>query len=102
MGRITAPFAYVFGADLETIKAFRDKLKDGDLRVACDAVIRACTAEQGAIKNSNIADTMSAILLATSVEERREIEALEKRLNSLELIITELDNWSQQRRGDLP
>ena len=90
MGRITVPFAYVFGADLETIKVFSEKLKDKERRAACDAVIRACTAEQGPIKNANIPDTISAMELVACVDAARELARLEKRVLELEEVLEKL------------
>jgi len=90
LGRITVPFKMRFEQELEELKAFRDALKDPERQAAYDLIIKACTGEQGALANANIPDVLGAMLLAVAVDNRRLIEDLSKRIESLAHSIREL------------
>ena len=84
LGRITIPFKMRFEKELISLKGFRDALKDLEKQAAYDEIVKACTSEQGALANTNIPAILDAMLLAASVDNRRRIEKLSKRLNSIE------------------
>ena len=49
MGRITVPFKMKFEQELDSLRGFRDALKDLERQTAYDEIIEVCTAEQGAL-----------------------------------------------------
>jgi len=95
MGRITVPFNQRFQQELEDLKEFRDALKDPERQVAFDQIVKVCTSEQGAMANSKIPDVLGAMLLAVEVDNRRLIEYLQKRIDSLEESIRKLKATKQ-------
>ncbi len=84
MGRITVPFKMRFEKELESLKSYRDALRDLEEQTAYDAVIKACTREQGAMANTDIPAVLDAILLTGLVESMKRISRLEKRFEFLE------------------
>ena len=82
--RITIPFKKKFEDELDSLKEFRDALKDLEGQAAYDQIIKACTSEQGALANTNIPAILDAMLLTASVDNRKRIEQLSKRLDFLE------------------
>ena len=95
LGRITIPFKMRFEKELNLLKGFRDALKDLEKQAAYDEIVKACTSEQGALANTNIPAILDAMLLAASVDNRRRIERLSKRLNSMEESIQKLKACEQ-------
>jgi len=92
LGRITVPFKMKFERELGSLRGFRDALKDLEKQVAYDEIVRACTAEQGALANADIPAVLDAMLLTASVDNRRSINHLSKRLDSLEESIRRLES----------
>jgi hypothetical protein len=84
MGRITVPFKMRFEEELDSLKDFRDALKNLERQAAYDEIIKVCTSEQGAMANSNIPAILDAMLLTASVDHSRRIEHLSKRVDILE------------------
>ena len=84
MGRIAVPFKMRFEEELDSLKDFRDALKDLERRVAYDQIVKVCTSEQGALANANIPAVLDAMLLTASVDDRRMIDYLAERVDSLE------------------
>jgi RecA/RadA recombinase len=84
MGRITVPFKMRFEEELESLKSYRDALRDLEKQAAYDAIIKACTSEQGAMANTDIPAILDAMLLTGVVDNRRRIDRLEKRFDLLE------------------
>lgn len=90
LGRITVSFKKRFEEELDSLKGFRDALKNLEKQTAYDQIIKACTSEQGALANTTIPAILDAMLLIASVDNRRYIEQLSKRLYTLEKIIQKL------------
>jgi len=84
MGRITVPFKMRFEQELESLKSYRDALRDFEEQAAYDAIIRACTREQGAMANTDIPAILDAMLLTGLVDSMKQIMRLERRVESLE------------------
>lgn len=84
LGMITVPFKVKFERELDSLKGFRDALKDLEKQAAYDEIIRTCTAEQGALANTDIPAVLDAMLLAASVDNRKSINHLSRRVDSLE------------------
>jgi len=95
LGRITIPFKKRFEEELDSLKGFRDALKNLEKQAAYDQIIKACTSEQGALANTTIPAILDAMLLIASVDNRRRIEQLSKRLYTLEKIIQKLKSCEQ-------
>ena len=92
MGRITVPFKMKFERELDSLRGFRDALKDLEKQAAYDEIIRACTAEQGALANTDIPAVLDAMLLAASVDNRKSINHLSRRVDSLETSMRRLES----------
>lgn len=92
LGRITVPFKMKFERELDSLGGFRDALKDLEKQAAYDEIIRACTAEQGALANADIPAVLDAMLLTASVDNRKSINHLSKRLDSLEESVRRLES----------
>lgn len=92
MGRITVPFKMKFEEELDSLKGFRDALKDLEKQAAYDQIIKACTSEQGALANADIPAILDAMLLTASVDNRRRINHLSKRVDSLEESVRRLES----------
>ena len=84
LGRITVPFKKRFEDELDSLRGFRDALKNLERQAAYDQILRACTSEQGALANTDIPAMLDAMLLTATVDNRSLIEQLSKRLDSLE------------------
>jgi hypothetical protein len=84
MGRITIPFKMRFEQELESLKSYRDALRDFEEQAAYDAIIKACTREQGAMANTDIPAILDAMLLTGLVDSMKQIVRLERRVESLE------------------
>ena len=84
MGRITVPFKMKFEQELDSLRGFRDALKDLEKQVAYDEIIRACTAEQGALANADIPAILDAMLWTGLVDSRKSLGHLLRRVDSLE------------------
>jgi RecA/RadA recombinase len=84
MGRITVPFKMRFEQELESLKSYRDALRDLEEQAAYDAIIKACTSEQGAMANTDIPTILNAMLLTGLVDSMKRIARLERRLESVE------------------
>ena len=91
MGRITVPFKMKFERELDSLKSFRDALKDLEKQVAYDEIIRACTSEQGALANADIPAILDSMLLTASVDNRKSITHLLKRVDTLEKSMRKLE-----------
>ena len=78
------PFKMRFEQELDSLKDFRDALKDLERQAAYDQIVKVCTSEQGAMANANIPAILDAMLLTASVDNRRRINHLSKRVDSLE------------------
>lgn len=84
MGRIIVPFKMRFEQELESLKSYRDALRGLEEQIAYDAVIKACTREQGAMANTDIPTVLDAILLMGLAESMKLISRLERRFEFLE------------------
>ena len=84
IGRITVPFKMRFEQELESLKSYRDALRDLEEQAAYDAIIKACTSEQGAMANTDIPAILNAILLTGLVDSMKRIARLERRFESVE------------------
>lgn len=84
LGRITVPFKKRFEKELDSLRGFRDALRSLERQAAYDEIIKACTSEQGALANADIPAILDAMLLAGSVDNRRRIKQLSKRVDALE------------------
>ena len=73
-----------FKQELESLKSYRDALRDLEEQVAYDAVIKACTREQDAMANTDIPTVLDAMLLTGLVESMKRISCLERCFESLE------------------
>ena len=92
MGRITVPFKMKFEEELDSLKGFRDALKDLERQAAYDEIIKACTSEQGALANTDIPAILDAMLLTASVDNRRRINHLSRRVDSLEEKVRKIES----------
>lgn len=91
MGRITIPFKMKFERELDSLKSFRDALKDLEKQAAYDEIVKACTGEQGALANADIPAILDAMLLTASVDNRKSITYLLKRVDTLEESMRKLE-----------
>lgn len=91
MGRITVPFKMKFERELDSLKSFRDALKDLEKQAAYDEIIKVCTGEQGALANADIPAILDAMLLTASVDNRKSINHLSRRVDSLEESMRKLE-----------
>jgi len=92
MGRITVPFKIRFEEELESLRSYRSALRDLEKQAAYDEVVKACTSEQGAMANADIPAILDAMLLTAAVDNRRRIDHLSKRVESLEESFRRLDS----------
>jgi len=81
-----------FEQELDSLRKFRDALRNLEKQAAYDEIIRACTAEQGALANADIPAVLDAMLLAASVDNRKRISDLSKRIDSLEESLHKLES----------
>jgi RecA/RadA recombinase len=78
MGRITKPFKMRFEQELESLRSYRDALRDLETQAAYDAIIKACTREQGAMANTDIPAILDTMLLTAVVNLEKRVELLEE------------------------
>ena len=91
MGRITVPFKMKLKQELESLKGFRDALRDLAKQAAYDEIVDICTLEQGALSNADIPTILDAMLLTGSVDNRSQITRLLKRVDALEETVRRLE-----------
>ncbi len=92
MGRIIVPFKMRFEQELESLRSYRDALRDLEMQAAYDAITKVCNREQGALANTDIPAVLSAMLLTGLTDARKDITRLERRIQSLETLVEEKMN----------
>jgi len=91
MGRVTIPFRTRFHEELDSLRRdYRDVLREPSRREAFDALVRAWSAELGAMSQARIVAALDAMLLTAEVDNRRLIEDLCRDLKQLRAEVEEL------------
>jgi hypothetical protein len=75
MGRLTIPFRNQLQQEVENLtRSFKEALMEPARRDAFDSLTRAWTAEQGAMSYAKVPSVLEVMLLAASVDNRKNIE----------------------------
>jgi RecA/RadA recombinase len=84
MGRLTIPFRSQMQQEIENLtRSFREALMDPARRDAFDSLVKAWTAEQGAMSYAKVPSVLEVMLLAAAVDNRKTIEYLQDELRGL-------------------
>jgi hypothetical protein len=84
MGRLTIPFRSRMQQEIENLtRSFRDALMDPARRDAFDSIVKAWTAEQGAMSYAKVPSVLEVMLLAAAVDNRKTIEDLRDEVREL-------------------
>jgi len=84
MGRLTIPFRIQIQEEIENLtRSFREALMDPARRDAFDSIVKAWTAEQGAMSYAKVPSVLEVMLLAASVDNRKTIEDLRDEVREL-------------------
>lgn len=84
MGRLTIPFRSQMQQEIENLtRSFREALMDPARRDAFDSIVKAWTAEQGAMSYAKVPSVLEVMLLAAAVDNRKIIEDLRDELRGL-------------------
>ena len=84
MGRLTIPFRIQMQQEIENLtRSFREALMDPARRDAFDSLVKAWTAEQGAMSYAKVPSVLEVMLLAAAVDNRKTIEDLQDELRGL-------------------
>jgi len=102
MGRVTIPFRSRFHEELDSLRRdYREVLREPSRREAFDALVRAWSAELGAMSQARIPAALDAMLLTAEVDNRRFIEDLRRDVKQLR---AEVEEFREKLRmiQDLP
>jgi RecA/RadA recombinase len=95
MGRLTIPFRSQMQQEIENLtRSFREALMDPARRDAFDSIVKAWTAEQGAMSYAKVPSVLEVMLLAATVDNRKTIEDLQDE-------VLELRSHLQKTQSDL-
>jgi RecA/RadA recombinase len=85
MGRLTIPFRSQLQQQIENLtRSFREALMEPARRDAFDSIVKAWTAEQGAMSYAKVPSVLEVMLLAAAVDNRKTIEDLQDELRKLQ------------------
>lgn len=83
LGRITEPFRMRFQQELGNLNQYRQALMDPARRDAVGSLMTASSSELGAMSYTRIPYTLDIMLLTATVDNRKEIEDLNRQIEPL-------------------
>jgi hypothetical protein len=84
MRRLTIPFRSQMQQEVQNLtRSFREGLLDPARRDAFDSLVKAWTAEQGAMSYAKVPSVLEVMLVTASVDNRKTIEDLQGELREL-------------------
>jgi RecA/RadA recombinase len=84
MGRLTIPFRSQLQQQIENLtRSFREALMEPARRDAFDSIVKAWTAEQGAMSYAKVPSVLEVMLLGAAVDNRKTIEDLQDEVREL-------------------
>ena len=92
MGRITVPFRTMLQEEMDELKrSYREALMNPARREAFDALMKACTAEIGAMSYAKVPAVLDVMLLTAAIDNRTVIEDLNTRVTLLQASLDKLN-----------
>jgi outer membrane murein-binding lipoprotein Lpp len=99
MGRLTIPFRSQLQQQIENLtRSFREALMDPARRDAFDSIVRAWTAEQGAMSYAKVPSVLEVMLLAAAVDNRKTIEDIQDEVRELRSRVQKVESDLSEAR----